>query len=210
MSYAESVQLEMIKTGLVCCTLVFGWVIGQRIITYWDIKKKRQELDIAAATQFHKLYGEFKEVSRLWRAFSFIGERSKQLIFPETIPLELLSRAVTAEGGVEAIIVKLATERVLEEDDIKTLGLFRQAYQQLRQAIRNGESLEWTYDKPEYHLFNDLACKTTCIISSNKTKKSPESSAATNILRQITSIRSIDWDDELNRLATSLEGKGVS
>lgn len=210
MSFPESVQLEIIKTVLSCFTLLLGWIIGQRIIAYWDMRKKHQELDIATATQFHKLYGEFKEVSRLWRAFTYTGQRNRQPIFPETVPHELLGRAAAAEGGVEAIIVKLATERVLEKDNIKTLGLFRQAYQQLREAIRNGDPLDWTNKRPEYHLFNDLACKTTCIISSNKTKKQLESSAASNILQQITAIRPEDWNDEIKRFTTSVKGKGES
>ena len=184
MQFWDSVQLEMIKTGLTCLTLGLGWFVGQRIIAYWDMRKKRQELDIASATQFHQLYGEFKEVSRLWRVFSFTGDRSKKLALPEDMPLELLRRATAAEGNVEAIIVKLATERVLKEEDIKTLGLFRQAYQKLREAIRNGEPLEWIYGTPEYTLYNDLASKVACIISPNRTGRRPKLTEAPNILRK--------------------------
>jgi hypothetical protein len=135
MQLADYIQLEIIKTGLACLLLILGWIFGQRVIAYWDIKKKRQELDIATAMQFHKLYGEFKEVSRLWRAFTFVGQRDKEIIFPESFVMELLRRATAAEGNVEGIIVKLASERVLLLEDLKTLGLFRQAYQKLREAV---------------------------------------------------------------------------
>ena len=47
--------------------LAATWFLGQRILNSWDLRKKRQELDIAAATQFQQLYGEAKEVARLWR-----------------------------------------------------------------------------------------------------------------------------------------------
>ena len=200
----------MIKTGLACFTLVLGWFIGQRIIAYWDIRKKRQELDIVTATQFHKLYGEFKEVSRLWRAFSFTGNRSNPLTFPNTTRLDLLKRATALESSLEAIIVKLATERVLKEDDINTLGLFRQAYQELRVAIRGGEPLDWIHGTPEYILYNDLASKVAYIISSNKIKRRPSLAEAPKILRKIINVRPEQWRDELNRLKFPTEGKGVS
>jgi hypothetical protein len=132
------------------------------------VRKKHQELDIETAMQFHKLYGEFKEVSRLWRVFSFTGQRVTNIIFPDTTPWDLLKRATAAEGVVEAIIVKLASERVLAEEDIKTLGLFRQAYQKLREAIRDGASLKWTYGTPEYTFYNDLASKAAYIIIKQK------------------------------------------
>ena len=176
-----------------------------RIIAYWDIRKKRQELDIAIAREFHKLYGEFKEVSRLWRAFTFTGDRNQQLIFPDTTRLDLLKRANASEGSVEAIVVKLATERDLTDDDIKTLGLFRQVYQQLRKAIRDGVPLESTYGTSEYTLFNDLASKIACIISSNKNKMCPIAEAP-DVLRKITAIRS----EGLNRRVLPTEKRGPS
>jgi hypothetical protein len=209
MEFCDNVKLEMIKTALACFTLGLGWFVGQRIITYWDIKKKRQELDIAVARQFHKLYGEFKELSRLWRAFTFTGERTQPLVFPEATRVDLLKRATASEGGVEAIVVKLATERDLTDDDIKTLGIFRQVYQQLRKAIRNGEPLESTYGTSAYTLFNDLASKMTCIISSSKTKMCPTAKAP-GIMRRITAIRSEEWKEAQDRQALPREGNGAS
>lgn len=209
MQYWNHVELEMIKTGLSWLTLGLGWLVGYGIIARWDLMKKRQELDIAIATQFHKLYGEFKEVSRLWSAFSFSGNRSKPLTFPDTTPLDLLKRAAAAEGGVEAIIVKLATERVLDGEDIKTLGLFRQAYQKLREAIRDGGPLGWTRDTPEYTLYNDLASKTACIISSNKIKKC-KSAEAPKMLQRITAIGPEEWHKAVNLIVLPTKGKGVS
>jgi hypothetical protein len=209
-SLTNSMQIEVFKTGLSLLPLLLGWVLGQRIIAYWDMKKKRRELDIAIAAQFHRLYGEFKEVSRLWRAFCFTGERKMQINFPETTQWGLLQRAAAAEGGVEAVIVKLAAERALEKRDIKILGLFRQAYQILRETIRDCMPLKWTYDTPEYTLFNDLASKTALIISSERIKKQPCSEKAAETLRQITDIRPEDWKNELDRRAQQRERKEES
>lgn len=188
-SLTNSMLLELFKTGLSLLPLLLGLVVGQRIIAYWDLRKKRRELDTAIATQFHKLYGEFKELSRIWRAYCYTGERAKPITFPDTIHVDLLQRAAAAEGGIEAIIVKLAAERVLEKEDIETLGLFRQAYQKLRESIRDGTSLEWTYGSPEYALFNDLSGKTAFIIASEKFKKQHNSYKAAETLQQITDMR---------------------
>jgi putative (di)nucleoside polyphosphate hydrolase len=201
----DNVQLEIIKTGLAWLTLALGWVLGQKIIAKWDIIKKQRELDIETAMQFNKFYGEFKAVSRLWRVklwrpINSHGKRSEQLTFPGNTPFELLVRATAAEGGVEAIIVKLATERVLNEKDIKTLGLFRQAYQELRHAIREGKPLLWTYGTPEYTLYNDLASKVTCIIVSNK-RKEPNQNEAPQVLRKISKIRPDEWEKEVKRMS---------
>src|SRR5262245_31485222 len=50
---------------------------------------------------------------------------------------DLLDRACTCEGNLESILVRLASERPLESDDIEVLGCFRQLYQKLRQCIRD-------------------------------------------------------------------------
>lgn len=204
MQFSENVWLEVIKTGLSLLLLAIGWFIGQRIVAYWDIKKKRQELDIATATQFHKLYGEFKEVSRLWRAFKY---RQKKLAYPESMPMELQRRAAAAEGELEAIIVKLAVERRLDEDEKKTLGLFRQAYQKLREVIRGDEDFIWTHETPEYKLYNVLASKTAYIIFSKKAKKHRRSADAADALLEITSQGPKAWNEALNDRALLGEGR---
>lgn len=204
-SLGDSVQLELIKTGFGCLLLALGWFVGQRIIAFWDIRKKRQEIDFETAKQFHQLYGEFKEVSRLWRTFCFTGERSRRLEFPPHFHFELLRRATAAEGGVEGIIVKLATERLLTPDDIRNLGLFRQAYQQLRQAIRDGSELDWINKTAAYDLYNELATATSSIVFSNKRPtKLPGYDEASLHLKSITSIRLEDWKAELTRRQTRM------
>lgn len=210
MQFWDYVWLEIIKTGLVLLPLVVGWSLGRFIINYWDEKKKRRELDLETAMQFNKLYGEFKEVSRLWRVVSFTGRRATKLILPETTPLDLLKRAAAAEGGVEAIIMKLATERVLEEEDIETLGLFRHAYQKLREAIRDGAYFQWTRNMREYTLFNNLASKTAYIISLSKIKKCPKSEEAPKTLQKITAIQAKQWQEKLDLLPFPTQDKGVA
>jgi hypothetical protein len=179
MSFWESVLLEGIKTLFAASLLLLTWFLGQRIITYWDLRKKRQEIDLQISTQFQELYGEFKEVTKLWRVFfkkTYDDEDSKNkykdLLFPEDLRWELLERAVAAENRLDAILVKLATERELSEGDLTTLGIFRQAYQTTRLSIRNNSDADFgAFKKVEYHAFNDLASSVALIVSSYKRPK---------------------------------------
>jgi putative (di)nucleoside polyphosphate hydrolase len=200
-NFWDNVQLELIKTGLAIVTLGIGWLIGQRIIKFWDTKKKRQELDIATSREFHKLYGEFKEVSRIWRTVTYEGPRDQELKFPAGTRLELLKRSSASEGGIEAIIVKLATERDLTDAEIKNLGLFRQAFQELRAAIRAGRRFNWDNGTPDYVLYNDLAAKVARIIYTetgfwSREPSLPPSKDVHLTLRNITAITAADWQAE--------------
>ncbi len=67
---------------------------------------------------------------------------------------------------MEAVFVKLASEKNLKEDEVETLGKFRQAYQQLREAIRDNRVLDWSYfTHPEYLSFKVGATKVACMIN---------------------------------------------
>ena len=214
MGFWDSVQLELVKTGLAILVLGFGWLIGQRIITFWDKRKKRQELDIATSKDFHKLYGEFKEVSRLWRTAKYDGERHVPLEFPTATRVELLKRSSASEGGIEAIIVKLATERSLTDQEIKILGLFRQAFQELRSAIRDGRQFPWNNGTPDYVLYNDLAAKVARIIYTetgfwSREPKLPPSTDVHLTLRRITAITAADWRAERSNGSVGKRSSGI-
>jgi hypothetical protein len=187
MSIKVQILIELVKAGFSLLLLIITWGIGQRIIASWDIRKKRQELDIASASQFQQLYGEFKEVGKLWRIY--IKNKDVELTFPEHTRWELLKRATSAESEIEAIIVKLATERSLSKSEIKELGLFRQAYQQLREAIRDNKPLGLGSYGPEYTFFNNLASNVACMISSGQRPKRLHPDKARRNLQAIVDVR---------------------
>jgi hypothetical protein len=187
---SQNVILEIIKTALSGVTMIFGWIAGQRIVAYWDMKKKRQDVDLALAAQFQRLYGDFKQISRLWRSVTYEGKRNREVAFPEHFAADLLMKATAAEGSVESIIIKLATERTLTAEDIETLGLFRQAYQRLREAVRDGKDLNWTHGKPEYHLYDDLAAQVCGLIS--------QGNRSSDTLEKITAVRPERWDRKVD------------
>src|SRR6266481_4046165 len=108
MPFSDAITIELIKAGISVVLLLLTWLLGQRILVSWDLRKKRQELDITTANEFHHLYGEFKEVTKLWR---IIKRNKDHTLSPaSTARWDLLSRACAAESKNESIIVKLATE----------------------------------------------------------------------------------------------------
>jgi hypothetical protein len=193
MGFWQELAVELIGAAF---TLIVGWVVGERIVARWDLKKKQQELDITIAQEFHRLYGEFKDVSRLWRTYKYDGSKPN-IELPKETPVELIRRASAAEGGVEAIMVKLSAERVLEPGDVRALGLFRQAYQRLREAIREDLKFEWTYVTPEYHLYNELAERVARVIAATNVTRQDSTENAIETLRCITDIRPGEWDSEV-------------
>jgi hypothetical protein len=63
------------------------------------------------------------------------------------------------------MLIKLASEKPLNDEEISTLGRFRQRYQQLREAIRDNVPLAWDHaEHPEYLDFKTLAPQVAAII----------------------------------------------
>lgn len=96
-------------------------------------------------------------------------EKPPLVVLPDS-RWSLVTRACAVESKNEAITVKLATERDLDDDALRNLGLFRQAIQQLRESILDNEEVPAClgHDQTEYVFFNELAVKVGSIISSSK------------------------------------------
>jgi hypothetical protein len=106
--------------------LLLAWLIGQRITTTWNVRQKQKENDLENAREFHGLYGEFIAIWRLWNYFL----SNESVSSDSARGWALYDRAYTAEGKMEALLVRLACERVLSSEDIDVLGRFRQVYQE--------------------------------------------------------------------------------
>lgn len=139
------VLLGVLATGLVGAGLGF----------WWNLQLKRRESDLATVKVFHDLYGEFFAVWKLWNYYvRDIGPD----VFPDASRWELLERASAAEGGMEAILIGLASKHRSSPTSLDALGQFRQLYQQLRESIRNNRALEWDHSgHPIYMAFKGLA-----------------------------------------------------
>jgi hypothetical protein len=205
---SSDVELELFKTAASLLVLAAGWFVGQRIIVGWDIRKKRQELDIAAAERFQSLYGELKEVSRTWRSAKKGDENSPQP--PKDLQWSLLLQSTKAESQFESIVIKLATERALSETEIRAIGLFRQTCQHIRESIQKNELTESSAFGAAYLLLNDLAAEVTCIIGSTRQRDVLDPARAKTNLERIASVRSADWREAVLTAEKKLPGATVS
>ncbi len=185
-------KIELIKSAITLISSLIilgtGWIIGLRITYYWNIQQKIREQDITISYDFHKLYGEFFAIWKLW---------SYSLDNVESAPEErnrLLERACTAEGLVESMIVRLASVRHLSNDEVETLGKFRQAYQSLRQSIRDKKNLGWSSHKnPQYIAFKELSIQVSALIRYNTSLQKEEMTSRINAFKDITSNK---WESK--------------
>jgi len=151
-------------------TLGGGLLVGQAITAKWNMRVKEREWDLEAIQQVRDLYGEFLSTRRLWN-YHLQHHRLSTL---DTRGLELFDRSCVAEGKLEALLIKVTTERFLSPNELDELGLFRQGYQQLRECIRDIRPLTWgSSDHPEY-LALKRGCRTTIRILSNSKTSSIE------------------------------------
>lgn len=152
--------VEWIKTLMPLITVVtsilLAGFVGNRLSARWVVRQKRRELDLAAASRLYELYGEFFTVSKLWNDFKTPG---RAIRLSDADRERIIERAYAAEGGIEALLVKLASESWLQKDDTEALHKFRQAFQQLREHIREDNILPWhRHNHPEYLTFKRLSC----------------------------------------------------
>jgi hypothetical protein len=183
---------ELYKAALAIIGTV---VVGQAIVASWQIRNKRRELEMIAAAQFQQVYGDFKDIWRLWKVVRRPDKYA--LIAPDHARFNLLTRATAAEAKVDALVMKFAVERNLLDKDIDIIGLFRQGFQQLRQRIRDDKSMDFNYEDPEYRLFNDLATAMGRMILSDPPSIPPPSSIAARQLENISKIRKKHWKKAL-------------
>jgi uncharacterized membrane-anchored protein YhcB (DUF1043 family) len=216
------VELELVKSFLqLISVLVLGTIISLLVtrinenVKKTDVKKEenRQQVELhleeirqkaeterqrnaVIANQFHRLLGEYKSVWRMWKIHQ--EDLKSNFTAPPNSQWELADRASAAEGEVEAVLVEIALERELTNDNCITLGLFRQGYQRLRQSISESETPEFGYRSAEYRLFHELAIKTSSIIlSAEKLKDNSDAAAASKRLLEILAVRSEDWNKAL-------------
>lgn len=173
--------------GLVAPTaaLIFAWIFGNKFSAEWGLWQKRREQAQTAANEFYKLYGEFFATWKLW---NYHLKELKNTEIWNNIRWDLLKKATVAEAGIEALLVKIASERELSEKEIETMGCFRQGFQQLRQSIRDNEPLDWPRSNcKEYLAFKRLASSVSRLASTVDSTDRPSALTAQNALEKVTS-----------------------
>ena len=184
----ELLQQEIIKAIPGATLTAFGallaLVVGKRVAAYWAFREKRRELELATLNSFYGLYGEFFCLWKVWNQHFANKPESDDV---GTTKWSILERASRAESQLESILVKVASERSLSEQDIEKLGLFRQAFQTIRSNIRDSKPIEWsTSDHPKYQSFKRLACFVSRMLLSNVSYSEPSAEVAADQLSRIT------------------------
>ncbi|WP_439657752.1 hypothetical protein ACSHWB_35935 [Lentzea sp. HUAS TT2] len=177
----------------VLLTLAGGWLVTTRVTDRWDRVKKARELDLAAAQDFQRLYGEFFAVWKIWNAANEDVHAAEP---PDGVVWALLERASVMEGGIEALLTKVCAERILSDSDVEALGSLRQAFQQLRKSMRRNRKLPWHFSgAAEYVAMKNLAVFMSSLLRRGKSARRPPSpEAAATAFRSITDNRfESDW-----------------
>jgi len=60
----------LIPLATAVVTLAGGWFVTTRVADHLDQIKKRREMDLAAAADFQRLYGDFFSVWKAWDSIS--------------------------------------------------------------------------------------------------------------------------------------------
>jgi hypothetical protein len=182
-------ELEIIKAllnlGVATIGLVLTWFLGSRITASWAERQKRREFELALANAFYDHYGEFRAVWRSWNLA--LEESTKNSEEFEKRSATLLDRASIAEGGLEAVLLKVASERLLKKTDQRDLGNLRQAFQVLRERIQEKCPISYgSSEDPDYLEFKRLATHLGTLLAS-RAYNQPTPTDAYEAFREITS-----------------------
>ena len=169
-------------------TLGAGWVVGQRLSFRWAIRQKKRESLLAATNQFHAAYGEFFVAWKLWNRLDRDDPSYTERRW------QLLQQAAHAEASTESILLKIVTEIRISAEEVQNLGRFRQAFQSLRQAIRDNERLDWPSSQhPQYVAFKKLSCRVAYLLQTGDTQTPDWNIAAKNHLEATSNSWEGKW-----------------
>lgn len=192
----DDVKAEIVLQGLqlagTLIILLLSWLIGQRIIAYWEIKRRIRESDLESERIFQKLHGEFKALWRLWKAYvKGLPENVEPSIsIQEPLLWDLMSRASQLEGECEALLLNLASNRDLSAHDLNQLGQLRQLIQQLREGMKRGQRLNEDFRRADYQLFHSLSAQVLALLRRPSKAQSVEQTDAN--MKTILAVKSVD------------------
>lgn len=170
--------------------LLLTWLIGYRLSAAWALRQKRKEFDLAGSERLYGAYGEFFIVWKLWNdqvrkiadADSFNKEKG-----------ELIARATALEANIEALLLRVAAERVISKEEIEDLGLLRQGFQSLRQHLMRSperEEVGWhSSNHPQYLALKRSAVRLGRMLALQSDSSEPSVEASKHAVQQITHNR---------------------
>lgn len=182
----EELLKASFNLAIALISLAFTWLIGHRLTTYWALRQKRKELALIAIERFYGHYGEFCAIWKLWnQALKELASTPDKL---EERRRSLLDRATAMEAGVEAMLLKVASEQLLSVGEQAELGNLRQAFQVVRECIRDNHPIAyWSSESSQYIEFKRLACAFGTILGSSRSRREPNPEEAATAFSEITS-----------------------
>lgn len=194
----DTAAMKFLEAGLdvivAVVTIAVTYGLGRLFTDKWDLHQKRREQNLESVRALHDLYGEFKEVLKIWRVAK---DKKKPISISSEERWDLLKRACSVEGKTEALVMRLAAERNLGDDQPEQIGMFRQAIQSLRQSIRDDKSSPLGDRGVEYDLMNELAPRVSSIVTKDLPRTEPDVERAKRQLAGIVAVRSEDWKKEV-------------
>lgn len=157
LTFAQEILKTIIGGAVPVAIAAFG---GQWILNKYQLSQKRREsrLELArfvrerqyeSLEQIYNLFGRFMSLYRL------INATDTDLSDPE-VRYGLLQRCAEAEAGVDAVILRVASEFTNEykPDIARALGALRQSVQIWRERVSEGQRLPFiASDQPDYVRF---------------------------------------------------------
>lgn len=180
----NAIGFEIVK-ALIGPVVAVGlaWLVGNRLSSEWALRQRRRENSLASVAEFYRLYGEF---FALWKLCNYAFRDADHEMDDATL-WDLMRRAAALEANGEAILLRIATELTLTADDIRTLGLFRQGVQLLRQSIVKQRILGWnSSEHREYQAFKGLSVGVAALATKVGTGTAASVEIAQRQLREIT------------------------
>jgi hypothetical protein len=200
----DDYKLELFKAilgvAVALLTVLATTLFGQRFSETWNLQQKKRELNLVTHQAFHALYGEFKELVKIWRLAKMVPSAIQ-----EEERWNLLKRACALESKSEALVLRLTSEHKLNDDQLETLGLFRQAMQTIRESIRDNQECPLGSRNTEYRLLNRLAPEVLAMVAAK-----PEEIAAEDAktqLSKVIAVTSARWQQVVAKRAEEEKGQ---
>lgn len=99
------------QVGKAAITFTIVAILGGAAGALWAEARHRRELNLAALAHFYDVYGTWFATWKAWSAF-----REGKL--PQADYAALLQQAALAEGQFEALLVRIAIERRLDDGEV--------------------------------------------------------------------------------------------
>ncbi|WP_431683333.1 hypothetical protein [Kitasatospora sp. KL5] len=198
LTFGETVWANVIGAAVAA---LLGLAIALLFTRRLERAQRQRDRDLATAADLYRVYGEFFAAWKAWdellRGADPTAAATGQCPPDGQHRLQVLNLAAQAEGGMEALLVRLTQERSLNQRELATLWCLRQAVKQLRYAIRDDKWLVWwraaephpktgTLGHRKYQAFKALNAQVAGMLVDHGRRQRPRGSRGVTALQHVT------------------------